>query len=215
MARMDHTIRRGARALLLLIPLGLAACSSMSAKECTAVDWRAIGYQDGALGRSAEHFGHFQNACAKHGIRSDFGAYQVGRDEGLREYCQPANGYRVGVNGQSYAGVCPAALEAGFLPSYRRGHELYTLQWRVNETASRLASARHERERIQHAIIGNAAAIVSPESIPEDRAHALVETHQLVERAGQLESDIVQLERDQLRAEDELQAWRSRFADNQ
>ncbi|MFO1465803.1 MAG: DUF2799 domain-containing protein [Steroidobacteraceae bacterium] len=212
---MGLHVGRGARVLFVLIPAILAGCSSMSAKECTAVDWRAIGYQDGAHGRSAEHFGYYQTACAKHGIRSDFSAYQAGRDEGLHEYCQPANGYRAGVNGDSYGGVCPAPLERGFLASYRRGHELYVLQSRVDAAASRLSAARHERDRIQHEIIGNAAAIVSPESIPEDRAHALVATHQLVERAGQMEAEIPQLERELQRSEDDLQAWRSRFADNQ
>lgn len=192
----------------------LGACSSMSAKECGAVDWRAIGYQDGVAGRSGDHFGQYQSACAKHGVRSDFAAYQAGRDDGLREYCQPANGYRVGVNGQDYAGVCPAPLERAFLSAYEAGHELYTLEWRAENAAHQLTAKRHERNRIEQDIISNAAAIVSVESIPEDRAHALVRTHQLVERAGQVESEIAQLERDKQRYDADLENYRARLASN-
>ncbi len=211
---MSNKTRLMAAALALPVMFSLGACSSMSAKECGAVDWRAIGYQDGVAGRSGDHFANFQSACAKHGIRSDFASYQAGREEGLREYCQPANGYRVGASGYEYGGVCPATLERDFLAAYEAGHELYMFEWRAQNAANQLQARRHERNRIEQEIISNAAAIVSAESIPEDRAHALVRTHQLVERAGQVETDIARLEQEKLRYDAELANYRARVASN-
>jgi hypothetical protein len=211
---MSNKLRLMSGALALPLVMALGACSSMSAKQCGAVDWRAIGYQDGVAGRSGDHFGNYQNACAKHGIRSDFASYQAGREEGLREYCKPDNGYRVGSNGYEYAGVCPANLERDFRAAYEAGHELYMYEWRAQNAANQLASKRHERNHIEQEIISNAAAIVGIDSIPEDRAHAMVRTHQLVERAGQVEVEIAQLERDKLRYDAELENYRARVASN-
>ena len=43
----------------LLVAVSLAAalatgCASMSKEECRYVDWRTVGYEDGAAGRPAE-----------------------------------------------------------------------------------------------------------------------------------------------------------------
>lgn len=200
--------------LLILAPFALGACSSMSAKECSVVDWRSIGYEDGVHGYAGDHIAQYRKACAKHGIGTDFAAYQAGRESGLREYCQPANGYRVGANGGDYAGVCPAPLERPFLTAFDAGHQLYMFEWRANNAANELAAKRRERNYIEQEIISNSAAIVSADSTVEGRAHALVATHQLVERAGRVESQIAQLEQDKAQYEQELQTYRARVAVN-
>ncbi len=208
------SFRQLLRATLAVSTLVLGACSSMSAKECSVVDWRSIGYEDGVNGRSGDHIGQYRKACAKHGIGTDLAGYQAGREAGLREYCQPANGYRVGANGGEYGGVCPAPLEHAFRGAYEAGRELYTLEWRASNAAHQLAAKRHERNHIEQEIISNAAAIVSVESTVEGRAHALVATHQLVERAGRVESEIAQIEQDKVQFERDLQDYRARVAVN-
>jgi hypothetical protein len=82
----------------------LGACSTMSESECRTVDWRTIGYEDGVGGYSGDRISVHRKACAKYGVSTDLAAYQAGRDDGLREYCQPANGFRVGSHGNEYTG---------------------------------------------------------------------------------------------------------------
>src|SRR5215470_12711004 len=118
-------------ALLALVALATSGCASMSKDECLAMD---------------------RKACAKYGVRSDLDLYQAGRAQGLREYCKPANGYRLGSNGASYDGVCPADLERDFLSAYDAGQQFYTLQARVSDARAQLGAKRRELDRVQHGI---------------------------------------------------------------
>ena len=106
------------RSRLLLVLFGTllaSACSTkMTKDECRTVDWRTVGYEDGVAGRSGDRIGEHRRACAEHGVTPDLNAYLAGRDAGLREYCQPHNGYRAGVNGNTYYDTCPADLAAAF-----------------------------------------------------------------------------------------------------
>ena len=54
----------------------LAGCSSMSANECMATDWRTVGYEDGVSGYSGDRVGQYRKACTKHGVSPDLTAYQ-------------------------------------------------------------------------------------------------------------------------------------------
>jgi len=201
-------------ACLVFAPLVLGACSSMSARECGVLDWRSVGYEDGVAGLPGNHIAHYREACGKYGVGTDLAAYQAGRDSGLREYCQPANGFRVGARGNEYQGVCPASVEPEFLGAYDSGHELFTLEWRASNMASQLAGKRHEHDRIEQDMIGNAAVLISADSSVETRAHALVEATQLAERKARVEEEIGQLEHDQARAQRDLAAYRATLAAN-
>ncbi len=187
-----------------LVALLVTGCSSMSETECLAVDWRTIGYEDGVAGFPGNHIAKHRKACAKHGVRSDLTLYQAGRAEGLREYCQPANGYRLGVRGGSYGGVCPAELEDRFLPAYDAGHHLYSLRARLSNAESQLDSKRRELDRAKHGIVATSAAVVSDEATREERADALVDAAELAERVGRLKEEIKQLEADRVRYERDL-----------
>ena len=194
--------------------MALGACATMSASECRTVDWRTIGYEDGVSGYSGDRISVHRKACAKYGVSTDLAAYQAGRDDGLREYCQPANGFRAGAHGGEYAGICPASLETAFLRSFDTGHRLYSLQERAADAAHRLAATRHELGRIQENIEHNALAIISSQSTPDQRAHALVETHELVERAGRTQYEIARLEDEAARFDQDLENYRATLAMN-
>src|SRR6478609_9316856 len=99
---------------ILVAVLALGGCASMSREECLTVDWRTVGYEDGAAGYSGDRIGEHRKACAKHGVTPDLSAYQAGRSEGLQEFCRPQNGFRLGANGGSYGGQCPAELDPDF-----------------------------------------------------------------------------------------------------
>lgn len=203
---------RAASSGLALIALLLGGCASMNESECMTVDWRTIGYEDGVAGYSGDRIGQHRKACAKHGVSPDLNAYNQGRDAGLREFCQPANGYRVGSSGGSYTGICPADLDAGFAAAYESGRELYTLESRVSNAQNQLVSKRRELERTEDSIVKKTAIIVGGESTTEERAQALVDTKQLAERVGRLKAEIIELERARIEYQRDLEDYRTRVA---
>jgi Protein of unknown function (DUF2799) len=203
------TLRRTLPATALLIALATSGCSTMSKSECLAVDWRTVGYEDGVAGYSGDRIAQHRKACAKYGVQTDLTQYQAGRDQGLHEYCKPANGYRLGARGGSYGGVCPVELEGGFVSAFEVGHQLYTLGARVSEAKSQLAAKRRELERVEQGIAENAAAALSSDTSKEERKDAVVDTAELAERAGRLKAEIRQLEHDTVRYEHEYEEYRA------
>jgi len=202
-------LRRFLSATLLLIALATSGCSTMNKEECLAVDWRTVGYEDGVAGYSGDRISQHRKACAKYGVQTDLDQYQSGRAQGLREYCKPANGYRIGSRGGSYGGVCPVDMEDSFVSAFEVGHQLYTLGSRVSEAKSQLASKRRELERVEHGIAQSAATAMGKDTSKEERADAVADTANLAERAGRLKEEIRQLERDTVRFEHEYEAYRA------
>lgn len=195
-----------------IVALVLSGCATMNEAECVSVDWRTVGFEDGAAGRSADRIGQHRKACAKHGVTPDLAAYQAGREEGLREYCTPANGFNVGSRGNSYSGLCPADLEPAFSVAYESGRRLYTLESRVNTAANQLQAKRREKDRLEDELVRKSTIIVSSDSTAEQRAQALVDTKQIAERTGRLKAEIAELERDKIEYERELADYRATVA---
>ena len=203
---------QGLRQLLrstLALALLLSGCSSMSQNECLTVDWRTVGYEDGVDGYQGDRIAQHRKACAKYGVSTDLALYQQGREQGLREYCRPANGYRVGLQGSSYTGVCPASLEPGFVAAFDSGHHLYVLQSRVSNTDAQIEYKRRELNQIEHGLTANAVEVASSDSTPQDRADALVDTAQRAERIGRLKAEIRQLDADRVRYVRDLETYRA------
>lgn len=197
---------------LLTGMLLLSGCATMNESECLTVDWQTVGFEDGVAGYSGDRIGQHRKACAKHGVSPDLVGYQRGREAGLREYCQPANGFRVGSHGGSYAGICPAELDGAFTSAYESGRQLYSLESRLTNARNQIVSKRRELERVEDTIVKKTAVVVGGESTGEERAQALVDTKQLAERAGRLKAEIRQLERDQVEFERDLEDYRARVA---
>jgi hypothetical protein len=204
-----HALRKWSLGLSVLTVLA-SGCASMSQQECTATDWQTVGYEDGVNGYSGGRIARYRTACSKYGVAPDLARYQAGREQGLREFCRPANGYRLGAAGGSYGGVCPNDLEAPFLSAFNAGHELYTLQARVWNTDAQMDARRRELSEIEHGIVGRSAAVVSDGTTSEQRAQALVDTAQMAEQAGRLREEIHQLEADRVNYERDLEDYRSR-----
>lgn len=198
--------------LILVLGLLCSGCATMNEAECLTVDWRTVGFEDGVAGYSGDRIGQHREACAKHGVTPDLAAYQSGREAGLEEYCQPANGFRLGSRGASYGGVCPAELGVAFSDAYSSGRQLYTLEARVSTTHSQLNSKRRELDRLQDEILRKTAIIVRSDSTAEERAQAALDTKQMAERTGRLKAEIAQLERDQVEYERDLEDYRATVA---
>jgi len=191
--------------------LALAGCGGMSANECELADWRAVGYEDGANGQSTDRFGSYRKRCAKHEVSPDFQAYKSGRNEGLREYCQPANGYREGTRGVRYVGVCPADLEPAFMASYQDGRELYQLESAVRTTSAQIKRRKTRMDEIEGELTGVMADALSNDTSGEERAALLVKTKQLAEERVTLGNEVDELEYKLERRREELEAFRAQM----
>jgi hypothetical protein len=197
---------------LILVALSVTGCATMSKDECLTVDWRTIGYEDGSAGYSGDRIGQHRKACAKHGVSPDLALYQAGRDAGVREYCVPANGFRLGAHGGTYNGLCPAELDRAFVSAYESGRQLHTLQSRVSSAAYKVDAKRSTLESVEDEIATRSAVVVSSESTGEERAQAVLDVKQLAEKAGRLKAEIRQLEKDKVRYEHELEDYRAAVA---
>lgn len=191
------------RLLAVAGALQLAGCTGISQSECELSDWRAVGYEDGAQGRAAHNFGAWRKRCAEHGVAPDFPAYQAGHEAGLREYCQESRGFQEGSEGRSYAGVCPASSEAGFLAGYHDGRALYELESGLRRAERRIRDNEARIQQIEIELADRANAIVNPTTTREERVLLVVETRQLAEERSNRVNDIAGLhaERQRLQAE--------------
>jgi hypothetical protein len=197
------------RYILLLLPLLvlLPGCASMNKSECLTVDWQTVGYEDGAAGRSGDRIAQHRKACAKHGVTPDLRAYQAGREQGLREYCQPQNGYRLGERGADQPGFCPADLARNFEDAYRDGFELYSLRTRVSQAANDINAMRAELMRAQDAMIAASAVVIDSNADKAAKAQALLDVKRLAERQGVLKAQIAQREEDRLHYQRDLDQY--------
>lgn len=181
------------RLALFAIAILVSGCASMNADQCVMSDWHAVGYEDGSRGYTSDRFANYRKACAKHGVAPDFQAYQVGRKEGLVEYCQPARGYNLGASGGRYYGVCDVAMEEEFLDAYRAGSQLYTLRSNVNRVNSEIASREARIQSNLDTMKDKEAALIAEDTLIEDRVLILADLKRLSEERGEMEAEIEQL----------------------
>jgi len=175
--------------------LGLASCATMSEEQCLAGDWGGQGYSDGASGLSMSRLDEHAEACAKHGVVPDAAAYRAGREQGLPRYCTPANGFRAGRTGSGYGGVCPAYLEADFLPAYRDGQIVHAAEQALTDARGRVESLGRELEHLDEKITGKQAEL---------RAEGLTDAQrdQIRDRIQEIRRERANAERDWRRAQE-------------
>lgn len=175
---------------MLVLGLSISGCASMSADECVTGDWHTIGFEDGARGYTAARLGDHRKACAEHGVAPDFNAYRAGHEEGLRDYCRPARGFRLGTSGGSYNGACAADLEPAFLDAYNSGYQLYNLRSRVDSVDHEIVARENELEETRERIRETESALVGRETPMEERVLLLADLKELSERSGELQAQI-------------------------
>lgn len=198
-------------AIMTVAAVALSSCASIGKDECLAMDWRTVGYEDGATGQGVQSLAQRRKACAKHGVVPDLDAYRLGRDEGLKEYCRADNGFRVGASGRGYAGVCPEHLSPDFTAAYEEGRTLWRLESRLSDAINGIAARRAEIVRIDEVLVSSGLIIMGENSTAEERAQALLNSKNLTERRGLLVVEIDALERAIPGYEDELAAYREQL----
>lgn len=194
---------------ILAAMAGFTGCSSMSERECLSTDWRTVGYEDGVNGYAGDRIGRYRNACSEHGVTPDLNQYQAGREQGLREFCKPLNGFHVGARGAGYSGTCPSELDGQFVEAYQSGRHLYTLRSRVGATAGEINSMRAELEQIDRDLVTVAARILDTSLSHEQRAQLLVDSKQMAERKGEIKARMPQLEGELVVSQRELDDYRA------
>ena len=144
---------------MLAIAALLGGCASLSEEECRNADWGRLGHQDGAAGYPESRLAEHAEACAKIGIRPMGDIWRAGWDRGVLLYCVPSVGWREGLSGYGYSGVCRGRNEEAFLQGYRAGSEIHRVQSRIDSThqelqrlQSQLRAAPNDeaRHRIRH-----------------------------------------------------------------
>ncbi|MFW8566844.1 DUF2799 domain-containing protein [Orrella sp. 11846] len=141
---VDMSIRLIRPTLVGAVALLLSACASMSEKECLSANWLDQGYRDGRTGRPASLLEDHREACAKAGVTPNTQQYHAGRNQGLLEYCTPANAIHEGRQGRSYGNVCPMHLERQFLTNHQRGYRAYEAQQNVDRLYRDLQRAERD-----------------------------------------------------------------------
>ncbi len=172
----------------------LAGCAGGLGKdECRIADWHTIGYEDGLRGYPAERIGAHRAACAKHQVAPDLAAYTDGRERGLLTYCQPSNGFRVGLNGRPYANVCSGANEPAFVDGLRHGRQIHDARAELRDAQNRLRNAREGLLQTEAALQSAGAELVMPDVPTARRVFLAQELVRLAEERAELQARIDRL----------------------
>jgi hypothetical protein len=129
-----------------LASLFLFACAhhTLTEEQCTAGNWEGIGLQDGQWGYATGRIALHAKACERFKKTPNQALYLKGWNQGVVSYCQPANGYRVGLDGEDYEQVCPKNLEPAFIAQYNRGIDIYNIRSKYHRMVSDLKSTMRE-----------------------------------------------------------------------
>lgn len=187
-SRQQKGALRGAVALGAA--LALSGCASMSDEECLTADWRLLGYEDALQGRSTATIAQYRRACAAVSVTPNLDLYQQGHQEGARQYCTAANGYRAGSNGSTYQGICPADLETGFMRGFQDGRELYSLASEISTLQASITKQESDIAAFEREIADLEEAIIDDGSSADQRRANMAEIENLNERIVELEVEI-------------------------
>ncbi len=176
-----------------LIPV-LSACATLDKDECRAADWHVIGYEDGSRGYLANRIGDHRKACAEHGVSPDFQAYNAGRAQGLTHYCIPYRGYRLGVSGHRYNGVCAGYNEPLFLVAYQHGLELFRARKRLQYLRNELQRQHQHHIHLKKSLKEKEDLLISGKLSKADARQTLKETRDITIEMGTVQENIHDLE---------------------
>ncbi len=167
-----------------------SSCATLSESQCMAGDWETVGYRDGLAGKpNAELLDH-QNACVRHGVIPDRTQYLAGWENGVRQFCQPNNGFAVGEAGRSFVSVCPEPMQDAFYEAYQEGRQLHLAKAEIDSLNRQIAQKQHRLEQLDDELSSTEAALIAEDTSTFDRVHLLDRTRELASRQGVLEAEI-------------------------
>jgi len=144
------------RFLLLLLIVLVAGCTSLSQDECLQANWQQLGYNHGMQGYSLEQGQEIIASCREFGVTPQLNEYQASYQQGLAVYCEPENGFTLGLRGEAYNSVCN---NTQFRKAWQEGNEHYQVQARKAEIDERLESINRRLDEIRSEL--SASAVTS------------------------------------------------------
>ena len=181
--------------MLLLGGILLHGCATLSKTECIYGDWENLGIEDGIKGSPATQVSVYRRECARHGVVPDYHAYEEGRQEGLKRYCQASNGYIEGRSGRTYQNVCPSSSASTFLSGYQLGRELHVAKHDIESILSQITGNRFRIEQLNEKVDSFEYDIINDEGLSrEDTERKLQRIKQIQKEIGRLEADIDMLQ---------------------
>jgi len=195
-AWLSRIIRNPATMLVVTLLVLLQGCATLDKDECRVADWRLIGYQDGVLGKPSSSIGKYREDCAKHAVVPDLDAWQAGREQGLLEYCEPANAFRLGRSGHGYPTVCPDPATGAFRAAYEDGRAIYLARSEVKDTHARIQRHEHEIAELREEKRNKLADLIQNGLQKQQRIMLLYEIHEIDEEIDDLVAEIGRLEHD-------------------
>ena len=187
-------------------------CASLSESQCVAGDWQTVGYRDGLAGKQSTRILSHQNACLKHGAVPDREAYLTGWHDGVRQYCQPSNGFNNGEAGSSYPNVCPDDLQDAYYAAYQEGRRLYLARTEIDGINRQIAGKEQRIKQLTAEIASAEAELIADETSALQRVRLLDRTKELAAEQGELEAEIQQLRVDVALKSERLKSLRQTLA---
>ena len=116
------------RFLLILASLFFLSCSStppkLSAEQCEADDWRAIGISDGLQAAKDNQILRRMRECKRYGYSINVEDYKYGYVDGILHRCTERYGELVGYEVlPAREEVCPEARRAEYMRGYEKGRQ--------------------------------------------------------------------------------------------
>jgi len=174
--------------LFFIIMASLQGCGSLPRDECQTADWYTIGYQDGLHGRSEADL---QAVCAERDRATQTARYTQGRDDGLKRFCSPRNGFRLGLEGAKYNNsACLTGAEQAFLPAYEQGKEIFDSELQIRRLREILQVNTSELRNLAVSVQQKEAEIAAQDTAPKRRADLLLEMSDLQETVAMVENEI-------------------------
>jgi Protein of unknown function (DUF2799) len=126
--------------LALLCGCVLAGCAPISRDSCINDSAYDIGYAAAMDNADREdRLRDVSKICAKQGRKIDMAEYAEGFEAGIKIFCAPDNGYRWGLRGRSYNGIC---RDPAFGAFYEDGRRVFKIEQRRVAIRDRLSGIR-------------------------------------------------------------------------
>lgn len=174
--------------------VGCGAKPSVSQNQCAAGDWETIGYRDGVSGLRSSRLLDHQDACVEYGVTPSRSEYMVGWETGIREYCEPSNGYHAGERGWSHNNVCPSDMRGAFLAAYEEGWVLYRARTDVANLEREVDQKVARQSAVKSEIISATAAQLDGSLTTPQRVELATRVQRLYEEQQRLDREIPDLE---------------------
>jgi ribosomal protein L29 len=180
--------------ILLVVAATLQGCASPPQEPCRSVDWYGIGYQDGLQGHPPRSVVAEGEACSSSEAMSPLASYTRGRSEGLKRFCQPDNGFELGLTGGPYNGVCGREAEQAFLSAYERGKAIVESELQIRRLGEILQVNVSELEKLSTSLRQKVLELRAQATASQRDPAMLVEVRDLQETVAMVRTEITGIE---------------------